>query len=151
MSLLTPSESLAFNGFLSAVSSVDYGDVYEWGTLTTSLSDHLPPARGREALSRATKDLMALEAIHDNNDDSKSTNARPSTSSHQQTVWPTFGLGPAPPSRDSSSASTATTTDRSPQQQQNYTYGFALPRAHSNSVSRPVNPYNTDASSIPSH
>lgn len=141
MSLLTPSESLAFNGFLSAVSSVDYGDAIEWGSLPSALSDHIPPARGREALSKATKDLMALEAIHDNDIKSPLMTRSPS---HNQNLWPSFVSEPAPPSRNSSSGSSTTPDHRIPQQQ-NYTYGFALPRGRSSSASRSVNPYNTDA------
>ena len=58
-SLLSPSESLAFNGFLS---SVDVSDVLEWSNAHAQLAETLQPARGKEALAKATKDLMSMEA-----------------------------------------------------------------------------------------
>ncbi|KAK7691055.1 hypothetical protein QCA50_006158 [Cerrena zonata] len=58
-SLLSPSESLAFNGFLSAV---DVSDVLEWSTAHAQLAEQLQPPRGKEALAKATKDLMSLDA-----------------------------------------------------------------------------------------
>ncbi|EKM48568.1 uncharacterized protein PHACADRAFT_33826 [Phanerochaete carnosa HHB-10118-sp] len=59
MALLTQSETLAFNGFLS---SIDFGDALEWSGLSP---DEIPlmPSQGKEAaLAKATKDLMSLEA-----------------------------------------------------------------------------------------
>lgn len=56
MSLLTPSESLAFQSFLDAAAlPVDWN-----GQLDIS-HEHMPPAHGTEALTKATKDLMSLD------------------------------------------------------------------------------------------
>ncbi|THH27366.1 hypothetical protein EUX98_g6823, partial [Antrodiella citrinella] len=88
MSLLSPAETLAFNGFLS---SVDYTDVLdsEW----SALSSQLAPPRGKEALTKATKDLMSLEPqLHD----SPSTSTRP--------TLPSPSPSPSPPPSASSSS-----------------------------------------------
>ena len=123
MSILTPSESLAFNGFLS---SVDYSDVLEW---THVGSDHLPvplpPSRGKEALAKATKDLMSMEApdlsfatghhgIVDNekHGDSSFMNSGPATTTQRSSAngsWPAF----------------PSTAPRSNSHQ--YNYGFGAP------------------------
>ncbi|KIP11203.1 hypothetical protein PHLGIDRAFT_125083, partial [Phlebiopsis gigantea 11061_1 CR5-6] len=57
MALLTHSETLAFNGFLSAI---DFGDSLEWSGVNPDTIP-LAPAQGKEALAKATKDLMSLE------------------------------------------------------------------------------------------
>lgn len=95
MSLLSPAEALAFNGFLS---SVDYGDVLDsdW----SSLSAHLAPPKGKEALAKATKDLMSLEPQLD----------RPHTHASPDTSTPSLGNSsesppPSPPPSASASAS----------------------------------------------
>lgn len=56
MSLLTPSESRAFQSFLDAT-------VYpvDWSMQLEISHEHMPPAHGTEALTKATKDLMALD------------------------------------------------------------------------------------------
>ncbi|KAF9223740.1 hypothetical protein BS17DRAFT_733478 [Gyrodon lividus] len=56
MSLLTPSESRAFQSFLdSAAFPADLNMQLEIS------HEHMPPARGTEALTKATKDLMSLD------------------------------------------------------------------------------------------
>ncbi|KAH8099975.1 hypothetical protein BXZ70DRAFT_197169 [Cristinia sonorae] len=138
MSLLSPAESLAFNGFLS---SVDYGDVLD--TEWASLAAHLAPPRGKEALAKATKDLITLEPQLD----------RPSPTSTPQASRSASPSSPPPTASTSASADmqtvTATTAasassqmnswptfsssvDQSHHQQQHrYTYGFGLPTATS--------------------
>lgn len=56
MSLLTPTESLAFQSFLDATAFP-----VDWSKQLEISHEHMPPARGTEALSQATKDLMALD------------------------------------------------------------------------------------------
>lgn len=58
MSLLTPSESAAFNGFLA---SVDTDEHSEWQTIGPDIANQIPQAEGTEALAKATKDLMSLD------------------------------------------------------------------------------------------
>ncbi|KIJ05479.1 hypothetical protein PAXINDRAFT_21274, partial [Paxillus involutus ATCC 200175] len=59
MSLLTPSESRVFQSFLSSLDSAAFpADV----NMQLEIShEHMPPARGKEALTKATKDLMSLD------------------------------------------------------------------------------------------
>ncbi|EGN98864.1 hypothetical protein SERLA73DRAFT_108042 [Serpula lacrymans var. lacrymans S7.3] len=60
MSLLTPSESHAFQSFLSSLDCSDFSP--EWDMQLEIAHDDVQPAHGREALEKATKDLMALDA-----------------------------------------------------------------------------------------
>lgn len=57
MSLLTPSESRAFQSFLDAAAFP-----VDWSMQLEISHEHMPPARGTEALTKATKDLMSLDA-----------------------------------------------------------------------------------------
>ncbi|KAF8843732.1 hypothetical protein BDN67DRAFT_988269 [Paxillus ammoniavirescens] len=59
MSLLTPSESRVFQSFLSSLDSAAFpADL----NMQLEIShEHMPPARGKEALTKATKDLMSLD------------------------------------------------------------------------------------------
>jgi hypothetical protein len=63
MSLLTPTESLAFQTFLT---SVDYSDSFiapEW-TLYGDINDAaIQQTAGKESLAKATKDLMSLDSV----------------------------------------------------------------------------------------
>lgn len=57
MSLLTPSESRAFQSFLDAASFP-----LDWNMPQLEIShEHMPPAHGTEELTKATKDLMSLD------------------------------------------------------------------------------------------
>lgn len=56
MSLLTPSESRAFQSFLDAAAFP-----VDWSMQLEISHEHMPPARGTEALTKATKDLMSLD------------------------------------------------------------------------------------------
>ena len=112
MALLTHSEALAFNGFLS---SIDFGDALEWSGISP---ERLPlmPDQGKEALAKATKDLMSLEPSSHGTDTETSSQVR---SSHGGvSSWPSFQADAA---------------DR--KQQQHYTYGFPLPSSSSPSSS----------------
>ncbi|KAH7911682.1 hypothetical protein BJ138DRAFT_1062624 [Hygrophoropsis aurantiaca] len=60
MSLLTPTEAHAFQSFLTALDTTDFSP--EWNMQLEISHEHMPPARGREALAKATKDLMSLDA-----------------------------------------------------------------------------------------
>ncbi|KAG9315011.1 hypothetical protein JVU11DRAFT_4122 [Chiua virens] len=57
MSLLTPSESRAFQSFLDAAAFP-----VDWSMQLEISHEHMPPARGTEALTKATKDLMSLDS-----------------------------------------------------------------------------------------
>ncbi|KAF8653609.1 hypothetical protein AX16_003853 [Volvariella volvacea WC 439] len=63
MSLLTPSESLAFQGFLSSIDPFSESVSSEWSMYAQGIPDdiEIPPIQGREALVKATKDLMSLD------------------------------------------------------------------------------------------
>ena len=56
MSLLTPSESRAFQSFLDAAACP-----IDWNMQFEISHEHMPPAHGTEALTKATKDLMSLD------------------------------------------------------------------------------------------
>lgn len=56
MSLLTPSESRAFQSFLDATAFPA-----DWNMQLEISHEHMPPAHGTEALTKATKDLMSLD------------------------------------------------------------------------------------------
>ncbi|KAG8213282.1 hypothetical protein J3R82DRAFT_11757 [Butyriboletus roseoflavus] len=56
MSLLTPSESRAFQSFLDAAAFP-----VDWSMQLEISHEHMPPAHGKEALTKATKDLMSLD------------------------------------------------------------------------------------------
>ncbi|KAH0833059.1 hypothetical protein J3R83DRAFT_12050 [Lanmaoa asiatica] len=56
MSLLTPSESRAFQSFLDAAAFP-----VDWSMQLEISHEHMPPAHGTEALTKATKDLMSLD------------------------------------------------------------------------------------------
>lgn len=60
MSLLTPSEAHAFQKFLTSLDTTDFSA--SWNMQLEVSHEHMPPAPGTEALSRATKDLMSLDA-----------------------------------------------------------------------------------------
>ncbi|KAL4064374.1 hypothetical protein J3A83DRAFT_4101160 [Scleroderma citrinum] len=60
MSLLTPSEALAFQSFLTSLDAADFSA--EWNMQLDIPHDHVPPSQGREALTKATRDLMSLDA-----------------------------------------------------------------------------------------
>lgn len=120
-SLLSRSESLAFNGFLSAV---DVSDVLEWSNAHAQLAEQLQPPRGKEALAKATKDLMSLDApdlnfstghhVDPSNDNLGGNSFRGSGStttlrSTSNSSWPAF------PSSTPQSSS------------QQYSYGFGAP------------------------
>lgn len=90
MALLTQSETVAFNGFLS---SVDFTDVLEWSSVAAAGGDvDIPPApeRGREAiLAKAAKDLMSLEPnLHSSDAEQLARQASEATSI--STNWPTL-------------------------------------------------------------
>ncbi|TCD65145.1 hypothetical protein EIP91_003038 [Steccherinum ochraceum] len=99
MSLLSPAEALAFNGFLS---SVDYGDVLdsEWSTLSAQLA----PPKGKEALAKATKDLMSLEPQLDESPPDTSTRPSPPPLGHASDSPP-----PSPPASASLPAESTST------------------------------------------
>ncbi|KAH7926092.1 hypothetical protein BV22DRAFT_1009884 [Leucogyrophana mollusca] len=59
MSLLTPTEAHAFQSFLTSLDSAEISP--EWNMQLEISHEHIPPARGREALAKATKDLMSLD------------------------------------------------------------------------------------------
>ncbi|KAG6332990.1 hypothetical protein ID866_6095 [Astraeus odoratus] len=60
MSLLTPSEALAFQSFLTSLDAADFAT--DWNMQLDIPHEHMPPAQGREALTKATRDLMSLDA-----------------------------------------------------------------------------------------
>jgi len=60
MSLLTPSEALAFQSFLTSLDAADFSA--EWNMQLDIPHDHVPPSQGKEALTKATRDLMSLDA-----------------------------------------------------------------------------------------
>ncbi|KIJ66950.1 hypothetical protein HYDPIDRAFT_85064 [Hydnomerulius pinastri MD-312] len=90
MSLLTPSESHAFQSFLTSLDSADFSA--DWNMQLEISHEHMPPAHGKEALAKATKDLMSLDGEK----------------------W-RYPLGPQSPPRESS----ATPVHRHPQAQTN--------------------------------
>lgn len=117
MALLTQSESVAFNGFLT---SVDFSDVLEWTSVATAdgnINIPPPPEKGKEAiLAKAAKDLMSLEPNLNSPGDSDATGSRPSSeaptvnsnwpnqpseSSDQQRRHHSYTYGFGPPSRNS--------------------------------------------------
>lgn len=69
MSLLTPTESHAFQSFLASIDRADHPDRMTYPTPEWAMyggvdldDDAIPPqAQGREALAKATKDLMSLD------------------------------------------------------------------------------------------
>lgn len=60
MSLLTPSEALAFQSFLTSLDAADFSA--EWNMQLDIPHGHVPPSQGKEALTKATRDLMSLDA-----------------------------------------------------------------------------------------
>ena len=104
MSLLSPAESLAFNGFLS---SVDYGDVLdsEWAAIASQLA----PPKGKEALAKATKDLMSLEPQLEDSPPTTSTSVRPALGSHSDSPSPPPPASPSSPSTTTDSALSSST------------------------------------------
>ncbi|KAI0073450.1 hypothetical protein K474DRAFT_192491 [Panus rudis PR-1116 ss-1] len=127
-SLLSPAEALAFHGFLT---SVDYGDALEWRDLTSSLQ----PPRGKEALAKATKDLMSLEASVDLGYSSHSSNAARETLAMGNMGVSTQDILSSSSSKGKSAVGASSTwpsfgpNDPGPQQQQqkqSYTYGFGV-------------------------
>ncbi|OBZ72349.1 hypothetical protein A0H81_07757 [Grifola frondosa] len=94
MSLLTPSESLAFSTFLS---SVDLEGSIEWdGSVNSQLAEQIPHAQGREALTKATKDLMSLDTgASSNHTVSPAAPSTARTPSAAPSFWPSFN--PEPP------------------------------------------------------
>ncbi|EMD31332.1 hypothetical protein CERSUDRAFT_119893 [Gelatoporia subvermispora B] len=56
--LLTPAESVAFKTFLA---SVDVHDQEDWDELHPKISERIPQRQGKEALAKATKELMSLD------------------------------------------------------------------------------------------
>ena len=118
MALLTHSETLAFNGFLS---SIDFGDSLEWSGINPDTIP-LTPAQGKEALAKATKDLMSLEPnLHasDAEVQQQQPQHRPSpveVNAH----WPSFRSEQPP--------------------QHGYTYGFDVPSSSSSSSRLPHRP-----------
>ncbi|KAH9948698.1 hypothetical protein B0H21DRAFT_223424 [Amylocystis lapponica] len=92
MSLLSPSESVAFNGFLS---SVDHPNAVEWNGFTPDLADKIPHKHGKEALAKATADLMSLGSSSAPKHPSSSRRASMNTASAPPTSstsshWPSF-------------------------------------------------------------
>ncbi|KAK2460289.1 hypothetical protein APHAL10511_007678 [Amanita phalloides] len=61
-SLLTPSESLVFQSFLSSIDSPAPDWVFYSPVANDPPDFSVPQAQGREALAKATKDLMSLDA-----------------------------------------------------------------------------------------
>ena len=82
--LLSPSESTAFNGFLSSLDLAD--PLTGWRDIADSVP--VPTARGKEALSKATKDLMSLEPNYSPQDPENTL--RSSSVSLANTSWPSF-------------------------------------------------------------
>ncbi|KAF7791192.1 hypothetical protein EIP86_002205 [Pleurotus ostreatoroseus] len=111
MSLLSPSEAHTFNSFLS---NVELGDILnsEWNALVDNVP--VPTARGKEALSKATKDLMSLEPPLPPID------TLSAGKQHQQQ--------PTLPVVNSNWPSLPGESERRPHQQSNYTYGFGVTR-----------------------
>ena len=110
MALLTQSETLAFNGFLS---SIDFGDALEWSGYPP---DKLPlfPSQGKEAaLAKATKDLMSLEGSL-RSDDAEHDAQMKQPADIISGSWPSFP---------------GETMHRA---QQDYTYGFGVPSSSRN-------------------
>lgn len=60
MSLLTPSEARAFQSFLTSLDAADFSA--EWNMQLDIPHGHVPPSQGKEALTKATRDLMSLDA-----------------------------------------------------------------------------------------
>ncbi|KAF9243428.1 hypothetical protein BU15DRAFT_86399 [Melanogaster broomeanus] len=59
MSLLTPSESRAFQSFLTSLDPTSFPPDFN---MQLEIShEHMPPVHGKEALTKATKDLMSLD------------------------------------------------------------------------------------------
>ncbi|TFK70329.1 hypothetical protein BDN72DRAFT_896572 [Pluteus cervinus] len=62
MSLLTPSESHAFQSFLSSMDPFSDAVAPEWSMYAHDAEDvEIPHLQGKEALAKATKDLMSLD------------------------------------------------------------------------------------------
>ena len=107
MALLTHSESIAFNGFLS---SIDLGDSLEWSGINP---DSLPlaPPQGKEALTKATQDLLSLEPnLHTSDADHRRQSSEATSS------WPSFR-----------------SSGQHEQPQRSYTYGFGVKPSSSQS------------------
>ncbi|KAI6155195.1 hypothetical protein BKA82DRAFT_991924 [Pisolithus tinctorius] len=60
MSLLTPSEAHAFQSFLTSLDAADYAA--DWNMQLDLPYEHTSSVQGRDALTRATRDLMSLDA-----------------------------------------------------------------------------------------
>ncbi|KAI6108047.1 hypothetical protein F5141DRAFT_1120349 [Pisolithus sp. B1] len=60
MSLLTPSEAHAFQSFLTSLDASEFPA--DWNMQLDLPLEHTPPAQGRDALTKATRDLMSLDA-----------------------------------------------------------------------------------------
>ncbi|KAI6123569.1 hypothetical protein EDD16DRAFT_1471613 [Pisolithus croceorrhizus] len=59
MSLLTPSEAHAFQSFLTSLDASELAA--DWNMQLDLPLEHTPPAQGRDALTKATRDLMSLD------------------------------------------------------------------------------------------
>ena len=119
MALLTQSEAVAFNGFLS---SVDFTDFLEWSAVATLADGGIPippaPEKGKEAiLAKAAKDLMSLESPTILNDNVSSMRSSYDAST-MNSSWPSL------PGESSEQRRT-----------HSYTYGFGPPSRNSHKIS----------------
>lgn len=120
MALLTHSETLAFNGFLS---SIDFGDSLEWSGISPESIPLIPP-QGKEALAKATKDLMALEPnLHASDAELSSQRQQPPV--RESSSWPSFR------------------NEQQDQPQHGYTYGFAVQSSSRQPPHRSIPPNGT--------
>ncbi|KAI6042585.1 hypothetical protein EDC04DRAFT_967759 [Pisolithus marmoratus] len=60
MSLLTPSEAHAFQSFLTSLDAAEFAT--DWNMQLDLPHEHTPPVQARDALTKATRDLMSLDA-----------------------------------------------------------------------------------------
>jgi hypothetical protein len=88
MSLLTPTESHAFQSFLT---SMDYSDSFiapEWNMYGDINDAAIQQTAGKESLAKATKDLMSLDAVKWGNRQSPYEETSPHSLFHNNSVSP---------------------------------------------------------------
>ena len=88
MSLLTPTESRAFQSFLT---SMDYSDSFiapEWNMYGDVNDAAIQQTAGKELLTKATKDLMSLDAVKWGNRQSPYEETSPHSLFHNNSVSP---------------------------------------------------------------
>lgn len=85
MSLLSPSESHAFQAFLTSIDPFTDSVAPEWSMYAHDIPDEyeIPQAQGKEALAKATKDLMSLDADRWSTTQSNSPIIGSATGNHQ--------------------------------------------------------------------